>query len=408
MKLNDNYTVSGEDLQEAVAALNDFKKNTKTESIPMEKITFMDFAEVKGQKRLVPLNPKRVYRQNLKSYSVKSIDYNRKELLDNGWDEDIVKEAEDNGMFIKVGKKLYPVSKLAYTSMANRAGITGPAVAKKSLCKSMLIAENFNSDTQVTLVKRANEDKEKVFAIMSGDYGYIRQDIISDIIQKCLIDLYGLGVPTCSNWEITQSFSRVYLDFPAKKKEFDHAYATSKSAKDEFIPGIMLETSDVGDCSFRIVSYLKINGNMIFTKDRYEKVHLGKINTGKIITYTQENILPNLTIYPDLFEKLSDIDLFNPFYPSKEHTIDVFDDLMKHCGLDKALGKKRMKKADEMLFAELKKLESDAGSFTAFDLLEFTLNLAKSEIANSELVKRNIYEYTHQILTYKFSDEMAA
>lgn len=409
MKLNDNYEAMGNDLQEAMAVFKDFKDSTNVERVPMKKMTLMHVIRENGDvKQLMPLMSGRPYKRNTKSVSVRAVQYNRNQFLDDGWDGDIISEAEKSGMFVKIGRKIYPVSKMAYTSLANRAGITGPAASKDSLSRDMLIAENFDSYDKISLVKRTDGSKEKVFAFMSGDYGYIRQDIITEIIQKLLIDYYGLGKPECKGWIATQSTSQVFIDFPEKKTN-----TVTKAGKTiEFIPGIMMETSDVGDSSFRIISYSRINGYIAYSKYRYEKVHLGKIDVSKIVSYVQDNILPNITIFPRLAEELTEKTAYESDGVDNEiaheRGMDVFRAVMEFTGLDKAIGKRRMKKAEDMYLTKMQKADMNYpmgdDTITAFDLLTFILSLATSEFAGTDAVKRNIEEYTHRIINYRFEE----
>lgn len=407
MKLNDNYTAQGTDIQEAMAAFKDFKDSTKVSEVQMNKVVLMHVVRNAENRQLIPLNPGRPFKKNLKSVSARAIQYDREAFINDGWEPEILAEAENSGMFVKIGKKIYPVSNMAYTSLANRAGISGPAATKDSLAKNMLIAENLDSNDKISLVKRTDATKEKVFAFMSGDYGYIRQDIITEIIQKLMIDYYGLGKAECKGWIATHSLSRIFIDFP--EKTTTSVTRTGKSI--EFVPGIMMETSDVGDSSFRIISYSRINGSVVYSQYRYEKVHLGKIDVAKIVTYVQDNILPNITIFPRLAEKLLEksayISLGVDNEIKHERGLDLFRAVMEFTGLDKALGKRRMKKAEDMYLTKMQKADMNYPMgddiITAFDLLTFILSLANSEfVAGNDVVKRNIEEYTHRIINYNF------
>jgi hypothetical protein len=413
MTIKDNYQVSGTDLQEFMREVCEMDKNTAVKSIKKNKISFiMPYKDPKKIDKGISyayFNPRKPIKYNRSNLSLKKWDHDpKKELLDAGYDEDIINESIEKGMFVKIGKTIIPVSDMSIFSLSNRAGIAGAAASQNNVLKTAFIASNFNNDDEIKIVERKNESDEnyKVFAFMSKDYSRINQAIAFEIIEKSRIGLYDLGEPICTGWEIDHSISRIYMEFPEKAKEVSRSYLSysfedgeidyKATSKDKITPGIMVETSDIGDSAFRLSSFIKINNSLVFVEE-YEKVHTGVIDMTKVVEDAEANIFPRITIFPQMMEDLSAEDCSIKL----ENAENYISEVLHKSGIDKEIGKRKTAQAIEKFCEDIKtypySVSDNAYILSLYDVLSFVATLGESGVLEKDVQKEKLSKKIYKL-----------
>lgn len=406
--LNDDYVKTGVDLQEFYKELKEVEESTSFEKKPLNSIKLLSCQDFAGAETLIELDPKKPYKKNKKSISLKIMPFDHKYLTDQGYDEDLVREAVKSGLFIGSLRKpetIIPISSHAISSMAQRAKLGGTNFFKKSLTRDLSISEHFGTNTSVTIVKRKNEGLSKVFAVMSSDYSPISQKIISELVERIenLAEEENFGKTQCKNWYISNDFTRVYLEFPDMAEEFFDMYMVS-----DVVPGIMIETSDVGICAFRVKGYIRQGSYITYIAEDYSQIHSGTIRKNEILDAARKSIFPKFSYYPERLAELMMIDITDPSMTYEEKFArlkKLCEYLLKESGIQKIIGKKRTKALKEQL-AESFYISASAKpgepeiNVSAYDVAELFISLPKRiENLNVNLIDK-IAEAT--VIVYGF------
>lgn len=236
---------------------------------------------------------------------------------------------------------------------------------------------------------------------MSDKYTVIPQETVLDIIDKVTAEaLKDLGRTECNNWLIDHSVTRIYLDFPDCGSDFAEEY----KLPDEMVPGIMIETSDIGDSSLRLKGYFRLGGNLTYVENEFTQIHTGELKMSDVIDVVADKIFPEYRIYPEKLAKFMMIDITEPSMTKAariKKMTSLYRDVSRKIGLVKAIGKKREKSLIDQLIAGINP-EID---YTAYDIAQTFLTLSSTiEVENKSVVEL-ISNTVRNVMEYNFDDK---
>lgn len=301
-----------------------------------------------------------------KSISHKTTKISKASFEARGIDEELFKEfAEEQKFgFLKDGRLIFTSPEVDFVQL----GISGPFFRTASSIRDIAVAEAIaKSPKSITLVCRTEEKTTKAFALRSGKYAPIENQNIFKVLDCFKSE--DVGEPKVVKWEITNYITRIYVQFPKKAAEVASMYKTT----DDFIPGLIIETSDTGDCSFRVIGCWYLRGSCFYINE-VSRRHSGDVDIEKILNEIKKKIFSKYTVLPKrmvelLMVSLSDMSL----KPAKQKKIyeNIIKDVSTHIGLVDAVGKKIQKQIVEQLVDEF----NPAEPYTAYDVATTFINL---------------------------------
>lgn len=415
--LNDDWFVTGTDIEEFKKELKNITTKTVYFKTQMDKILFFNITDY-GDYYIIPLHHNRLWKNTKAAMSLKKYPITKDIFLDQGYDEETVHEAFENGLFINVeGRKFnssnikrlaehgncYPVSQKAMNSILARLNKKGGSFLTEDILRDLTIAKKFNKPVDVLLTVRTEKDKSKVFAIMSDKYLPIAQTKINeilDIIQKEFKDDF--GDYTCLKWSIDHSLTRLYIEFPKAGKDFAETY----EYPDKIIPGIMIETSDIGDCALRIRSYCRFEetDNVFYADDEVFQLHTTKLDMKDIEDQIKKTIYAKMNYYPQHLAELMTIDITtNEMSPKeiKQVMTKMYRRVSKEIGLVKAISKAKEKVIMDQLIDSI----NPELSYTAYDVATTFLCLANYIDTKDKTLIDTIAKTVPEVMKINFREE---
>lgn len=418
--LSDAWEASGDDFDTFKKELNKMEEQTKVELINMDDVYFLSVSDMGTGYTAIPLNANSIWKKTKCSLSLKRFDVDRDIYVKKGFDEETINEAFDNGLFLtsttkKVGpakiKKMMangeyiPVSEKAMSTISSRINHYGYGFLSERLVRDLSIVKKFDKPVPISLVCREDPETglKKVFAVMSEKYTTIPQSLILDVLERVIKEAKDdLGKAVCAGWSISHSNTRVYVEFPSAGKEFSETY----HLPDEMLPGIMLETSDIGKCSLRIRGYFRMTESQTvsYMEDEYTQAHIGDIDTKEILNAAKNKIFPQYLTYPERLAMLMTHDVVDdtmaPLLKLKIMS-KLYRSISKEIGLVKAIGKPREKNLINQLIEAI----NPEITYTAYDVIMTFLTLATCVETESKAVIESIAKTAPSVMKYKFEFE---
>lgn len=418
--LNDMWETTGTDIESFKEALDSIGKRTLVEEAKMDEIYFLSVSDFGAGYTAVPLQADSIWRKTKSSLLLKRYDIDKDIYLNKEYDEETVNEAFENGLFIAASKKrlsqnkikemiangsYIPVSQKAMGTISNRISRRGNGFLSEDLIRDLAIAKKFDKPIPVSIVSRFDPESNirKIFAVMSNKYSAIPQNTIIEILEK--IEAEGeadFGKAECIGWSINHSLTRIYVEFPECGKEFAETYGYP----DEIIPGIMIETSDIGDCSLRVRGYYRDDATkaIFYMEDECVQMHVGDIDTEEILEMVKMNIFAKLTWYPEHLAELMEIDIIDDsMKPAVKKRImsSLYRKISREIGLVKAITKAKEKVLMEQL---IDSINTDI-NYTAYDVVLTFLTLASYVETENKGVIEAISKTAPAVMKFKFVEE---
>jgi hypothetical protein len=415
--LNDNWNKSGTTIEDFSEQIKTLSSQTEIKEINMEDFNFLNIMDIGTDLAAFPLTSKSLWRKTKTALSLKKYQI-KKETISKTYDETTTEETLKNGLMVLfTDKKLslaksaellekgkyMPVSEKAIGTIANRIRYGGFSFFEPGLVRDLAIANKFSKPITVYAILRTDSisKAQKLFAVMSDKYIVIPQSVILDIVNKVSDEAEkDLGKTECSNWTVDHSVTRIYLDFPDCGEDFAEEY----SIPDEIIPGVMIETSDIGESSLRIKGYFRLDHNLTYMENEFSQIHTGELKMEEIMEAITDHIFPEYRVYPEKLAKLMAIDLTDSTMPNAvkiKKMTTTYRDVSRKIGLVKAIGKKREKSLIDQLIVGINP-EID---YTAYDVAQTFLTLSSTiEVENKSIVEL-ISNTVRNVLDYDFSDE---
>lgn len=273
----------------------------------------------------------------------------------------LVKELKQNCLMLMHGEDKYFTADNLIPTMTLRIGAGGTNAKRPSFKRDAYFAELLGvTEQDVKLLIRSVDGIKKVFAMHSDRYTYVPQTTILDIIGQIE---HGLGKPVCKRWEVTNSKTEVYLEFPEKAQDFAKTYRVPK----KIIPGLRLITSDVGESSVCAIGTWRLEGTPLGF-EVFTRKHIGRIDTVKVLEQISQKIFAKYDRIPKRLCELMLIEVDSP--------MDCVDSVFEQIKLKDKLGVRRT--------AQLRSIMVDQFNYivryTAYDVAIAILGLPDSVI----------------------------
>ncbi len=294
-------------------------------------------------------------------------------------DETLMDEStEKAGFVVAVDKRPWYVSESARGQLLNRIGLAGQRASSHSLPMTICIADAMVSLTEkLTLaVRKDDQNRHKIFGVLSAKYQPVSQNTLNEIIAKLLADKT-LGEPVVKEWIIDHSYTRLYIEFPDAAEEFAATYGLS----DKNIPGLVVMSSDTGDCSVSVKGTYRRPGSRNYAiVDEVSHRHIGNLDPDEIVKACDDEVIAEFRKLPEaLAEKIGSVigngDVSTPEGRVKNGKAvrSSIRRAMEELGINKALAdsKKRLKDLSAALCAEV----NDSVVYTEYDLAQTFLGL---------------------------------
>lgn len=260
----------------------------------------------------------------------------------------------------------------------DRFGLSGEFLLTPKLARDLMVADRFKMDLGVTAIVRSTSDNKakKIFTILSDKYTHINQLVLFDIIKQ-IEDAGEMGECKCFRWEISNFFTKLYVEFPKKAEELSGLYGLSR----EMIPGIMITTSDTGDASFAVRGTWRAEGsNSLIVNSEVKRKHIGDIDIVKIIDDISKDIFAEYAKLPEALCELMAKDVTDPAWDLKTSAgikanqteiENTFKTVFKRIGVVKAIGKKTEKILRQAMMDEI----DPSIRYTAYDICMLIMSL---------------------------------
>lgn len=261
----------------------------------------------------------------------------------------LVRELKQNGLMLMNEKDKFFTADTLISTMALRIGTGGSNIKRPSFKRDAYFAELLGVEEQdVKLLVRSVDGIKKAFAMHSGRYTLVKQTLILDIIGNIA---HGLGKPVCKNWEVTNSRTEVYLEFPQKAMDFTKTYGLPKKV----VPGLRLITSDVGESSVCAIGTWRLDGTP-FGVEVYTRKHVGRIDPEKILKQIGQKIFVKYDRLPQRLCELMRIEISNPN--------DCIESVLRQINLQEKIGIRRVKQLQEIVQDQFAR----TARYTAYDI----------------------------------------
>lgn len=248
-------------------------------------------------------------------------------------DEDLIKDTQDHSkIIVSINKTPYLLGDSSWISIKNRIGIYGYGfdLLDTKIMTTVLndrFQEIGNKEVQIIIVN------EKIRAIMSDEYSVVPiGDLFTEVMKE-------VNTRYDDNFELRDCYvdhniARCKLLFPELGDEINRLY----NLPDEYIPGVIIQSSDTGFSANRVGTFWKTKrGTFINSNEYIELIHKGNNSMDKVL-----DELPNLFLkYQNTvkkFAKLMMIELKNP--------VKVIKLAGKHIGLPKRITKQIVEQFD--------------------------------------------------------------
>lgn len=305
--------------------------------------------------------------------------------------DDLVSECENNTKLCFLhGKNLFFTSQNLHLTLGLRTGIKGEAGYDPTLERDLLTAKRLEKEDEATLIVRNIDGATKVFAALSGNYTYIPQNLLCDIVDSVMKDSR-FGAVDCLRWSVDNKNAEIYLEFPDKASEIASVY----EMPDKLVPGLYLSKSDVGECSITVRATWRVNHSLIIA-DELKRKHTGKINIEDILKNVEKIVFDKYAVLPDKLCELMTMDITDPswsstlsaskFMSANEKVLrETIKNVFKQINLVKAIGKKNEKELYESLCEEL----DTSLSFTAYDIAMMVMQLPSRTSGMNKVYEEN-------------------
>lgn len=154
-------------------------------------------------------------------------------------------------------KKVYIVSECAMNTIGQRLHYKSEYILRPSLSRDCDLMQHILYEMErdrcaVMVIRRDAEGNNKVFSLPSTDYVMYEQKNLADFMDHVFKET-AYGEPVFAGWWISNLRTELCIEFPEYGQELQRQY----SLPDLLVPGIVVRTSDIGDCSLSVISTLR-------------------------------------------------------------------------------------------------------------------------------------------------------
>lgn len=298
-------------------------------------------------------------------------------VLEKGDHAQLLKETlrDEKALFCSENRVFFPAKRIFSRGLTQFGG-GGAAMDVPSYERDLYIASLFKRAKKSTFVVREIAGVKKLVSILSAKYKALPQSALCEIVDA-LADDKDLGKFNVYKWTIDNWISNIYIDFPDKAREISDYY----ELKDEFVPGLWLQTSDTGDASVKVYPTWRRGCSISFVeKAAVKRVHSSKVEIEEVIESIKKNAFAEYTRLPEamcnlMTQNLTDesMDLAVPENVEKNRKMmeRVLKNAFRSLNIVKAVGLGNKKSLFEQLCLEF----SGDIPYTAYDVASALLSL---------------------------------
>lgn len=372
--LLDNWCVSGSDYAEFKETLTELSNCTEFVHVDPVEVSVMSYRTTDEECarfwELCPCN----------TGSPQTTVLSRKLMLDSvlaqGDHEQLLKDTFNNvGMlFVANGRVFFPAEKVVSRGLV-QFGAGGSAMTRPSYERDLYIASLFKHAKTSTFVIREIAGAKKLVSILSARYKAFPQSALCEIIDA--IDFKDCGAMTTRLWTIDNWVSNIYVEFPEKADEIKTYY----DLKDDFVPGLWLQTSDTGDASVKIFPTWRKGCSISYVeKAAVKKAHSGTVNLETMLANIEKMAFAEYRKMPEAMCDLMAQTLTNPSWDlsnvkdvekNRKMIESVIKKAFRTLHITKAIGKGNKKELCDQLCMEF----SGSAPYTAYDVAASLMSL---------------------------------
>ena len=305
IQMLNNAFKSGTDYGQFKIENADLAKATKTEVVYGRDIGFLSLCEIPEYQEDNATTFFLITDASLRDFRKFYKPMGRALLNDTSCPAELVKELkETTGLMFYIDGEKYLVGQHAMATLCMQASVSGTMTLQRSnFLRDMHIADAvFYKNSPLTLVYREMEiggiSVKKVFAVFAGAYKEIPQTVVTDIAESVKEDDV-MGTAEVSGWYIDHSISRIEMTYPKISEEYTEKYGIV-----DITPGVMVQTSDIGDSAVRIFGIQQIRKNSYVITEEIAAKHTKNADATEIIKDVDEKIFFNHRKLPELLADL--------------------------------------------------------------------------------------------------------
>lgn len=277
----------------------------------------------------------------------------------------------DSRLIMRLNKHAYLTSHYLCRDFAARADIGGDAIYAPSKERDAYVMSRYKLvPRDVFIVYRSvtvepERTIKKIFSMPSSSYSHIRQTFLLDIFAE-LEKAFGRG--ECEFWSIDHNITRIWLSFPEKAEDISKVYGLP----DTLVPGVLMETSDTGDCALRVVAaWKKKRSGSRSTIGVFEREHRGIFSESQAMERVKNELAATYTKLPERLCELLTIDL-----PEPDAAIE---ETFRLIGAVKGVGKKQTRIILEAILSKIPAGETMTGYDLAMLFMDIPTRFAKND-----------------------------
>ena len=398
MNIKENYRVCGARLdhfEQECKNISDSTRYIRVESADLELYSF--------------------YREEVDYYAFRKIDYEshmafrlndqplpivRIRKNDCSLSKELMEELmRGTGLLVSANKSTFFVANNAIGTMSIRAGAAGTRISRPGICRDLFLADGlFERNEDLVLVVRDQEDEEgkrwsKVFAFMTERMKEIPMTLLPKVVELFAAAHEEIGEAKVDLWECEHDLTRIYLEFPEQKDDFAEIYKLPSTP----IPGLILQMSDTGTCSFTAYGTARTGSTPVIVSE-YKRMHTGEVRIESLLEKVDEHIFRDFRKMPEALAELLGNEV--PKEQKKEYLFTGLDALE----LNKLLGKKRVARIKEALEKDVEHLELR----TEYDICIFLMSLGDSIRGLSKKQKEELSKLLGKAPYVSYTPEPAA
>lgn len=407
--LLEDYTASGNDFESLKEAIKNMNGITKFLRVPSREMNILSLKGV-DDSRFCWYH---IYTENFTDERRPVIprlsNMGFAQMAGKGVTDELLKEIKDNAFMFEINGQCYPVSPKVFSTM-DQLGMAGSFLDTPSYERDMMVGRQLsNIGRECTAVVREIGKVRKMFALLGPRYAHFDQMTLFDIIKRINADGV-LGNSRCHHWEMSNFFTELYVEFPDKAKDIADEYKLPAP----YVPGLLLQTSDTGNCSMTVKGTARI-GNSLIILDEVRRKHSGakgNADTDEVIKELLDDcetkIFSQFTKIPEKLIELMMLDIGPDDLSSAENrqkngeTIEgIIRSVFRQLGVLKILGNKNTKTLINQLVSEFDEENHYTGYDIAFAIMsipERVTGIAKSHV-------KNLQKCLAQTPFCEFSDE---
>jgi len=277
-----------------------------------------------------------------------------------GMSEGLISELQRRSkLVIRASGKIFLTSKGLSRDLGARAYLAGDAIYDPTEERSAYLMSRYAArpNTTIAIIRNGEtEHVQKIFAMLSSKYCYIPQHSLCGIISGFEAEL---GKVKCVSWSVSHTLTEIWVEFPEKAEDIAATYGLAGMP----VPGMLLETSDTGDCSISAIATWKTKRRSYSRANCYSRKHSGNFSIEEVNKEIQRNLYTTYTKLPERLCELSLIEVANPQ--------DCIEKVITALKTGAAIGKRRSADLTDAFLSEI----DNTAAYTAYDIALMFMDL---------------------------------